>query len=1055
MRNLNEMSKAELLKEAKALRQRVSELESDQIRYEQMGADLRESEERFRLLAETAPVGILMHRDEEIFYVNSAATRLLGASEPKEIIGKNIVSDFIHPDYRQKVLERARSVREQNLVAPLMEEKYLRVDGTAVDVEVAATPFVTQGKKMFQVLLNDISERKRTQEFIRLRLSLMEFAATHSLDELLQKTLDEIERLTNSCISFFHFVEADQQTLSLQTWSTRTQNEFCEAKGKGLHYPVDEAGVWADSVREKRPIIHNDYQSLHNRKGLPEGHAQVIRELVVPITKGDQIVAILGIGNKPQEYTTKDIELVSYLADVTWEITERKQAEEALQENEEKYRSIVENALAGIFTVDNAYHFIYANDELCKILGYPANQLLGMDFREVLSDESLDMVAERYVQRQRGEEVPSRYEMSIVRADGEIRNVEMSVTVIKDKNGSPLTMGQLVDITDRKQAEEALRLTRFSVDNVADAVYWIDPQARIVDVNESACHMLGYTHEELTGISLADIDPEFSLTQWPKTWKQVKETGKVTLEAQHRTKAGQLIPVEIIANYIDFGGRELDCAVVRDITERKRAEENLQMFQYSNDQASVAIYWMNSDTKHLYVNDQACRSLGYTREELLDMCLWDIDPIYPKEQWYRNLEKYRENRQGGSEHVETFHRRKDGTIFPVEVFSRHLWLGENEFHVAFVQDITARKKVEEAQRASEEKYRSLFETSPESITLVGLDGKVLDCNEATAAITGLPRGELIGKPFLELGFLDEADLPMIMERFAQISSGKLFDPFQLKIIPDRNKVLWLEIYLALLKKDDELQAIQVIARDITDQKQNEIERENLIQKLEMQNAELERFAYTVSHDLKSPLITIGGFLGLLEEDALKGNTEKLKEDIRRINNATKKMQNLLNEVLELSRVGRLMNPPENVPFQEIVQDALERLEGQLEASNVQVEVSGDLPIVHGDRNRLVEVVQNLVDNGIKFMGEQPKPEIEIGVKKENGQDIFFVRDNGIGIDKKYHDLIFGLFNKLENHVPGTGIGLALVKRIVEVHGGRIWIESEIGKGSTFYFTLPG
>lgn len=1174
MRDLNKMTKAELLNEAKALRQRVSELETEQVEFDQMDAEFRESEERFRLLTETAPVGILLHKDEEIFYANSTATKLLGASDPKELIGKNILSDLIHPDFRQVVLDRAQSVREQNLVVPLMEEKYLRLDGTTVDVEVAATPFVAQGKRMFQVIINDISERKKTQELIRLRLSLMEYAAEHSLDELLQKTLDEIEALTNSCISFFHFVEPDQQTLSLQTWSTRTLSEFCEAEGKGYHYPIDEAGIWADCVRERRAIIHNDYQSLPHRKGLPEGHAQVIRELVVPIIKGDRIMAILGVGNKPQDYVERDVELISYLADVAWEITERKRADEALQESEEKFRSIVENALVGIFTVDNAYHFIYANDELCKILGYFDEQLLGMDFREVLSDASRDMVAERYVQRQRGEEVPSRYEMSIVRADGEIRDVEMSVTVIRDKNGSLLTMGQLVDITDRKQAEEALkakteeldrfftvaldllciadtdgyfrrlnpqwekvlgyslqeleghhfldlvhpddqtntlaaldelgnqeavlnfinryrckdgsyrwiewrshplgnlvyaaarditerkqteeslRLTRFTVDSVADAVYWIDPQARIVDVNEAACRMLGYTRDEMTEMSLTEIDPDFSLTRWPNTWKNIKKAGKLTLESQHCTKDGQLIPVEVIANYIEFGGRELDCAVVRDITERKKAEEVLQMFEYSNDQASVSIFWMNRDAEYFYVNNEACRSLGYTREELLGMRLWDIDPIYPKERWYSNLEEYQDNRQGGSEHVESFHCCKDGVIFPVEVFSRHLWLGENEFHVAFVQDITERRQVEEALRASEEKYRSLFEASPESITLIGLDGAILDCNEATAVIAGMPRSELIGKLFLDMRFLDEADRPSIMERFARVVSGELYEPFQLKVIPRDNKVLWLEIYLASLKRDNEVYAIQVIARDITDQKQIEIERENLIQKLETQNAELERFTYTVSHDLKSPLITIGGFLGFLEEDAMKGNTDKLKEDIQRINNATSKMDSLLDELLELSRIGRMMNPPEDIPFEEIVREALERLEGQLNDGKVQVEVSNNLPVIHGDRTRLVEVVQNLVDNGIKFMGNQPKPKVEIGTKKEYGEDIFFVHDNGIGIDPKYHEIIFGLFNKLDQYVTGTGIGLALVKRIIEVHGGRIWVESKIGEGSTFYFTLP-
>jgi signal transduction histidine kinase len=221
----------------------------------------------------------------------------------------------------------------------------------------------------------------------------------------------------------------------------------------------------------------------------------------------------------------------------------------------------------------------------------------------------------------------------------------------------------------------------------------------------------------------------------------------------------------------------------------------------------------------------------------------------------------------------------------------------------------------------------------------------------------------------------------------------------------------------------------------------------------MQNAELERFAYTVSHDLKSPLITIGGYLGFLEKDALDGNTEKMKDDIQRINNATDKMNNLLDELLELSRIGRLMNSPVDVPFKKIVQDALERLEGQIKAGNVQVKVSEDLPIVHGDHVRLVEVVQNLVDNSIKFMGEQPKPVVEIGVEEENGEEIIFIRDNGIGIDPKHHELIFGLFNKLDQHMTGTGIGLALVKRIIEVHGGKIWIDSELGKGSTFYFTL--
>jgi signal transduction histidine kinase len=235
----------------------------------------------------------------------------------------------------------------------------------------------------------------------------------------------------------------------------------------------------------------------------------------------------------------------------------------------------------------------------------------------------------------------------------------------------------------------------------------------------------------------------------------------------------------------------------------------------------------------------------------------------------------------------------------------------------------------------------------------------------------------------------------------------------------------------------------------------EAEREKIIKELEAKNAELERFTYTVSHDLKSPLITISGFVGLLETDAKSGNTEKFKSDLQRINEAAEKMRRLLNELLELSRIGRLVNPPSDTPFAKIAEEALSLTRGRLMAGDIKVIVEKDLPIVQGDRPRLVEVLQNLIDNAAKFMGDQPTPRIEIGARKQNDEHIFFVKDNGIGVPPALHEKIFGLFDKLDPKSEGTGIGLALAKRIVEVHGGRIWVESEgQGKGSMFCFTLP-
>jgi PAS domain S-box-containing protein len=366
-----------------------------------------------------------------------------------------------------------------------------------------------------------------------------------------------------------------------------------------------------------------------------------------------------------------------------------------------------------------------------------------------------------------------------------------------------------------------------------------------------------------------------------------------------------------------------------------------------------------------------------------------------------------------------------------------------------------KKQAVNALRENEQKYRSLFESSPEPIMLIGLDGTILDCNKAAEAIANRPRRELIGKSFLDLGVLDETDAPVIMERFAEIIGGKLYDPFQIRVIRNDNKILWLEIHLALLKKENAIYAIQVISRDITEQKQFEQEREKFIADLETKNAELTQFTYTVSHDLKSPLVTINGYLGYIEQDAASGNMERLKKDTQRIQEAATKMHTLLNELLELSRIGRMMNAPENIPFENLVQDAMDIVHGQLEARGVLVTLQPDLPAVFGDRQRLTEVLQNLLDNAAKFMGDQADPRIEIGqYGEENGNPVFFVKDNGIGIAPEYHEKIFHLFDKLDPKMEGTGVGLALVKRIVEFHAGRIWVESEFGKGSTFYFVLP-
>ncbi|MCS6940009.1 MAG: ATP-binding protein [Roseiflexaceae bacterium] len=368
----------------------------------------------------------------------------------------------------------------------------------------------------------------------------------------------------------------------------------------------------------------------------------------------------------------------------------------------------------------------------------------------------------------------------------------------------------------------------------------------------------------------------------------------------------------------------------------------------------------------------------------------------------------------------------------------------------------ARKNAEalEAQaaalRASEERYRILAANLPDSAVLIlDHDLRFVLADGPELAATGYSKEALEGRLLYEA--IPASFAAQVEGNIRAVLSGKRFSAE----IPYEDRIYYYH-YVPLIDDSGRVKYAMILALNVTERRRAQAERERLIAELEQKNAELERFTYTVSHDLKSPLITIQGFLGYLERDLRAGNTERMQNDIQRIDAAVRKMERLLNDLLELSRIGRLSAAPQHVPFNEIVQEALELLAGRIAERQARISVAPDMPIVYGDRDRLVEIVQNLVDNALKFCDNQRAPDIEIGVIKESsGSPIFFVRDNGIGIDPKYHEQIFGLFNKLDPRSEGTGVGLTIVRRIIEVHGGRIWVESAgAGAGATFYFSLP-
>lgn len=377
--------------------------------------------------------------------------------------------------------------------------------------------------------------------------------------------------------------------------------------------------------------------------------------------------------------------------------------------------------------------------------------------------------------------------------------------------------------------------------------------------------------------------------------------------------------------------------------------------------------------------------------------------------------------------------------------------GEARRVTGTVVDITDRKQTEDALRASEKKFSTIVRSSPDAIVLSeAATGRILEVNRGFTRLMGCRREEAIGATGEVLGLWPS---PSDRERLLEaLEVHQRVHNIEWHYSTPRGEKRWCLFSAELIELAGESLMLSVL-RDVTDRKSLEHERQSLIAELEATNAELERFVYSVSHDLKSPLVTVFGFLGLLEKDLAKGRVDRLKGDLAKIRSGAEVMQSLIEELLELSRLGRFELHKEPLDLADIVERVTSSLAGYLEQERVELEVADDLPEILGDRGRVLSLFQNLVDNAAKFMGEQTSPRIEIG-SRHGAPSTFYVRDNGQGISSEHQSEIFEPFERLGSAEPGTGLGLTLVRRIVEGHGGTIWVESEgDGKGTTFCFTL--
>jgi PAS domain S-box-containing protein len=366
-----------------------------------------------------------------------------------------------------------------------------------------------------------------------------------------------------------------------------------------------------------------------------------------------------------------------------------------------------------------------------------------------------------------------------------------------------------------------------------------------------------------------------------------------------------------------------------------------------------------------------------------------------------------------------------------------------------VEEALETQRLQQKLKESEERLSSFMDSATDGFALYDSELNLVEMNKAALAMfpQGTTKEEVIGKNIFEIapGLKETGKYDQYLQ---VLKTGKPFFVDEFVLHPEFGD---RDLNVKAFKVGD---GLGIITTDITARKRTEEERERLLKELEAKNRELGHFTYTVSHDLRSPLVTVQGFVDIVQEDLKRNEVEKAKDNLTFIENAATKMDRLLRDTLQLSRIGRITNPPEEVPFGEIVAEALEQTAEQIKSSGVEISVAEDFPTVHVDRMRIVEVLVNLITNSINYRGEESTPKIEVGHRDAGEESVLFVQDNGIGIDPSQHEKVFDLFYQVNTSGRGTGAGLAIVKRIIEVHSGRIWIESEKGKGCTVCFTLP-
>ncbi len=800
---------------------------------------------------------------------------------------------------------------------------------------------------------------------------------------------------------------------------------------------------------DQASIYHQKLEKLLGKKGttIPKEAYWILTAVVVVLLLAIAFIVLL---KRQVKEKTEHLEA---------ETDERKKAEELIKASEEQLRAIMDNTDSVIYMKDIESKYITINRRFEELFKVSRTDVLGKTDYDIFPAEIAAVFKESdHTVLNLGK--PLSLEEIAPQDDGYHTYASVKFPLF-GADGRPFAVcGISNDITERKKAEVALAESeyrwKFALEGARDGVWDWNIQTGEAFYSQRYKEMLGFTENEIGNTSdewLKRIHPEDAPVVMTALQPYLDgKAGSPRVEFRMMSKDGSwkwIVGRGMIVSRDSDGIPLRMIGTNTDITERKSEEEQIksltQRLLLATSSALLGVWDWNVKENTMVWDDRMFELYGITRDAFpSNIDAW-MNGLHPEDKETAIAECQAALK--GEKEFDTVFRvlQSDGTV-------KHLKAnglvirgtdGCAERMLGINVDITEIKHAEKTLRESEERFKKMFRNHSAVMLLIEPEsGVIIDANQAAEEFYGYSHEGLLS---INISHINTLSPELIAaERHAAIEEKRNHFIFPHRL--SDGTIRTVEAYSTPITVNNSTVLFSIV-QDITERKKAE-------QELLAKNTQMERFTYTVSHDLKSPLITIQTYAGMILKDMEAGRHERAMGDMKRIEDAAGKMNALLGDLLELSRVGRQMNDFSLIDMNRLVKDTLSQLAGPIMENRVEMVVQPDLPTLHGDHIRIAEVVQNLIENAIKYRGDQEAPRIEIGARQEGKEIIFHVKDNGKGIDPRFHESIFGLFKKLDADSEGTGVGLALVKRIIEVHDGKVWVESEgEGKGSRFCFTI--